>query len=51
MEYAEAKALMEKHVTDPGLRKHCLASAAVMRGLAKKLGRGRRSLGRGGSTA
>ena len=38
MEYAEAKALMEKHVGDPGLRKHCLASAAVMRGLARKLG-------------
>lgn len=38
MEYARALELMQEHVTDPGLRKHCLASAAVLRALARRLG-------------
>ncbi len=38
MTFQEAKQLLERHVSDERLRKHCLASAAVMRGLARRLG-------------
>ena len=39
MERAEAAALMEKHLQSESLRRHCLASEAVMRALALKLGK------------
>ncbi len=38
MDLAAARALMEEHLADEGLRKHCLASAAVLRALARRLG-------------
>jgi putative nucleotidyltransferase with HDIG domain len=38
MDRAEALALMEAHLEADNLRKHCLASEAIMRHLAKRLG-------------
>ncbi len=38
MDFAAARELMERHCTDERLRKHCLASAAVLRALARRLG-------------
>lgn len=38
MQPAEARELMQAHISDAGLRKHCLASAAVLCALAEKLG-------------
>lgn len=38
MNYAEARALMERHCTENTLRKHCLASGAVLKALARRLG-------------
>ena len=38
MDFAQARTLMEEHLSDDNLRKHCLASAAVLRGLAARLG-------------
>ena len=38
MQPAEARELMQAHISDAGLRKHCLASAAVLSALARKLG-------------
>lgn len=35
---AEALELMQSHITNANLRKHCLASEAVLRALARKLG-------------
>lgn len=39
MEREQALALLKRHVTAPNMIKHCLASEAVMRALAAKLGR------------
>lgn len=38
MERAEALAILEEYVQDPGLRRHMLAAEAAMRGYAEKLG-------------
>lgn len=38
MERAEALSILDRHVHTDTLRKHCLATAAVMRELAEKLG-------------
>jgi putative nucleotidyltransferase with HDIG domain len=35
---AQARALMEANLSDPRLRRHCLASAAVLAALARRLG-------------
>lgn len=37
MERAEALAILEEYVKDPGLRRHMLAAEAAMRGYARKL--------------
>jgi putative nucleotidyltransferase with HDIG domain len=39
MDFATARGLMEEHISEDNLRKHCLASAAVLRGLARRLGK------------
>lgn len=38
MDFSSAQGLMERHIADERLRKHCLASAAVLRHLARRLG-------------
>lgn len=38
MDLAAARALMEEHLAEDSLRKHCLASAAVLGALARRLG-------------
>ena len=38
MERSVAIALMDRYVHDPGLIKHCLATGAVMKALAVRLG-------------
>jgi putative nucleotidyltransferase with HDIG domain len=38
MDLAQARALMEEHISDPRLRKHCLAASAVLAALARRLG-------------
>lgn len=38
MERAEALAILDEYVKDPGLRRHMLAAEAAMRGYARKLG-------------
>jgi hypothetical protein len=38
MERSAAIALLDRHVHDTGLKKHCLATGAVMRSLAARLG-------------
>ncbi|KIX12177.1 HDIG domain-containing metalloprotein [Dethiosulfatarculus sandiegensis] len=39
MDYLEARALMERHLLDASMRKHSLASGAVLRALARRLGK------------
>ena len=38
MNREEAVALLEAHLSSDVLRKHCLATEAIMRGLAEQLG-------------
>ncbi len=48
MERDEALALMEKHLESEALRRHCLASEAVVRDLALRLGKSADEAGRWG---
>lgn len=46
MDRADAVALMEKHLESEALRRHSLASEAVMRALARRLGKNEEEAGR-----